>query len=83
MFLLAATIPFYLLWLGPCATETATLIFFVLTGYKFRPTLDNPYLPVSSEDMESSEYGLDTENYLEDDLHFVQSRKNVKSKTQV
>jgi Lung seven transmembrane receptor len=61
VFLLAATIPFYYLWLGQMSTELATLIFFVVTGYKFRPAIDNPYLPVRSEGAESGEYGLDEE----------------------
>ncbi|XP_036185243.1 protein GPR107 isoform X2 [Myotis myotis] len=30
--------------------EMATLVFFVLTGYKFRPASDNPYLQLSQED---------------------------------
>ena len=30
--------------------ETATLVFFVLTGCKFRPASDNPYLQLSQED---------------------------------
>jgi hypothetical protein len=41
---LAATIPFYLLWLGDLFTELATLIFYVVSGYQFRPAVDNPYL---------------------------------------
>lgn len=65
VYLLAATIPFYLLWLGPVATETATLIFFVVTGYQFQPAVDNPYLQVRTEDIEGREYGLDDG---EDDL---------------
>lgn len=59
VYLLAATIPFYLLWLGPLATESATLLFFVVTGYQFQPALDNPYLQVRTEDREGQEYGLD------------------------
>lgn len=30
--------------------EMATLVFFVLTGYKFRPASDNPYLQLSQEE---------------------------------
>lgn len=30
--------------------EMATLLFFVLTGYKFRPASDNPYLQLSQDD---------------------------------
>lgn len=59
VYVLAATVPFYMLWLGPLSTEIATLLFFTVTGYKFRPAVDNPYLPVRSEDSEGLEYGLD------------------------
>ena len=47
VYLLEATLPFYLQYLTPVATELATLIFYFVTGYNFRPALDNPYLPVS------------------------------------
>ena len=59
VYLLAATIPFYLLWLGDMFTELATLLFFVVTGYKFKPARDNPYLPLRAEGDEGGEYGLD------------------------
>lgn len=39
-----------LLWLGPAASEVTTLLFFVLTGSAFRPSLANPYLSVKQED---------------------------------
>ena len=37
--------------------EVSTLIFFVLTGFKFRPASNNPYLqlPQDEEDMEMDE----------------------------
>jgi hypothetical protein len=50
VFLLEATIPFYLLWLGALFTELATFAFYVITGYKFRPAPDNPYLPLSTDE---------------------------------
>lgn len=59
VYVLAATVPFYYLWLGPLSTEAATLLFFTVTGFKFRPAVDNPYLPVRSEDSEGLEYGLE------------------------
>lgn len=59
VYILTSTVPFYLLWLGPLSTEIATFLFFTVTGYKFRPAPDNPYLPVSSEDQEGAEYGLE------------------------
>ena len=57
MFLLAATLPFRYLWLRYVFAEGATLLFYVATGYKFRPREDNPYLPVSRE-QEMEEFGL-------------------------
>lgn len=48
--LLESTIPFYVLWIGPAFTELATLIFYVFTGYKFRPALDNPYIPLNFDE---------------------------------
>ena len=58
VYLLTASIPFHSLWVGDLFTEIATLAFFLLTGYKFRPASDNPYLSVASEDAVSREYGL-------------------------
>ena len=48
--LLESTIPFNMLWIGPAFTELATLIFYVFTGYKFRPALDNPYIPLNFDE---------------------------------
>ena len=31
--------------------EIATLVFFILTGYKFRPGCNNPYFKVEEEDL--------------------------------
>lgn len=59
VYLISSTIPFYLLWLGPFSTEFATIIFYVVTGFKFRPAPDNPYLAVRTEDLEGAEYGLE------------------------
>jgi len=57
VFVIAATLPFYLLWIGTAASELATLVFFVFTGFKFRPAVDNPYLPVELTD-EDVEFGI-------------------------
>lgn len=43
------TVPFNLQWLNEFSKETATFVFFVMTGYKFRPTLANPYFQVASD----------------------------------
>mmetsp|Transcript_12717 Transcript_12717/g.39269 ORF Transcript_12717/g.39269 Transcript_12717/m.39269 type:complete len:450 (-) Transcript_12717:57-1406(-) len=57
VFLLAATLPFRYLWLRYVFAEGATLIFYVCTGWMFRPREDNPYLPVKRE-AEMEEFGL-------------------------
>ncbi|KAI4788257.1 hypothetical protein KUCAC02_035970 [Chaenocephalus aceratus] len=46
-----------LMFLLPFLVEVSTLIFFVLTGYKFRPASNNPYLqlPLDEEDVEMDE----------------------------
>lgn len=52
------TVPFKYEWLDPMFKEMATFIFFIVTGYKFRPASDNPYLQVpqdSDEEIEMEE----------------------------
>jgi hypothetical protein len=55
VFLLDATLPFTLVWLGEFFTEVATLIFWGVTGYKFRPVPDNPYLSLEEEEAAEKE----------------------------
>ena len=51
-YLLAITIPFTHTWLVTLFREATTLIFFVITGYKFRPFDNNPYLLVHDVDLD-------------------------------
>jgi len=44
VYLLDATLPFHWIWLGEAFTEAASLLFYCVTGYMFRPVEDNPYL---------------------------------------
>uniref|UniRef100_A0A8D3D4C4 G protein-coupled receptor 108 n=1 Tax=Scophthalmus maximus TaxID=52904 RepID=A0A8D3D4C4_SCOMX len=55
--LLKVTMPFQWQWCYEFLVEVSTLVFFVLTGYKFRPASDNPYLqlPLDEEDVEMDE----------------------------
>ncbi|XP_035685074.1 protein GPR107-like isoform X1 [Branchiostoma floridae] len=50
VYLLKITVPFQYEWLGQFFAELATYVFFVMTGYKFRPASNNPYLQVSQDD---------------------------------
>ncbi|KAK2817358.1 hypothetical protein Q5P01_025549 [Channa striata] len=51
------TVPFQWQWCYEFLVEVSTVIFFVLTGYKFRPASNNPYLqlPQDEEDVEMDE----------------------------
>uniref|UniRef100_A0A8C5HSC5 GOST seven transmembrane domain-containing protein n=1 Tax=Gouania willdenowi TaxID=441366 RepID=A0A8C5HSC5_GOUWI len=55
--LLKITMPFQWQWCYEFLVEVSTLIFFVLTGYKFRPASNNPYLqlPQDEDDVEADE----------------------------
>ncbi|XP_037361110.1 protein GPR108 isoform X1 [Talpa occidentalis] len=50
--LLRVAVPFQWQWLCQLLVEGSTLAFFVLTGYKFQPARDNPYLQLPQEDEE-------------------------------
>lgn len=55
--LLKVTVPFQWQWCQEFLIEVSTLVFFVLTGFKFRPASNNPYLqlPLDEEDLEMDE----------------------------
>jgi len=50
VYLVDATLPFKLVWLGDFFTEIATVIFFCVTGYKFKPSPVNPYFTLEEEE---------------------------------
>uniref|UniRef100_A0A452E172 G protein-coupled receptor 108 n=1 Tax=Capra hircus TaxID=9925 RepID=A0A452E172_CAPHI len=60
--LLRVVVPFQWQWLYQLLVEGSTLAFFVLTGYKFQPARDNPYLQLPQEDEE----GMQTEQVMTD-----------------
>nr|ACD80178.1 G protein-coupled receptor [Littorina littorea] len=57
VYLMKITLPFKLEWLTEMFTELAMMVFLVVTGVKFRPATDNPYLqvPLDSDDEEEIE----------------------------
>lgn len=50
VYLLKITVAFQYAWLDEMFHEMATYVFFVLTGYKFRPLPQHPYFQVDTED---------------------------------
>ena len=55
VYLLKITVPFQYGWLDEMFKEMATYVFFVLTGYKFRPASSHPYFSVETDDDEDEE----------------------------
>lgn len=46
------TVSFRYDWVDELFTELTTLVFFVVSGYKFRPASNNPYLVVPTEELD-------------------------------
>jgi len=73
VYLLKITVPFQYEWLDSMFKEVATLVFFVMTGYKFRPASNNPYFSVPMDD-DMEEVLIGSSGYTEQ----VSSRKSYK-----
>jgi hypothetical protein len=52
VFLLKSTAAYNLTWLSNFAEEGATLAFYCVTGWMFRPIVDNPYLHLNEDELE-------------------------------
>jgi len=52
VFLLKSTASYNLTWLANVAEEGATLAFYCVTGWMFRPIVDNPYLHLNEDELE-------------------------------
>ncbi|GFN88404.1 protein gpr107 [Plakobranchus ocellatus] len=85
--LLKITLPFRYGWMMDLFHEVFLLVFFVSTGYKFRPTMDNPYLqvPLDSDDEEEIEMDevLTKTGNMETVVRVNQGRSESSSKTAV
>ncbi|KAM9993193.1 hypothetical protein ACTFIZ_011159 [Dictyostelium cf. discoideum] len=57
IYLLKATLPYKYIWLGEFFSLAASFAFYCITGYQFRPSLDNPYfyLPTQDDDHDLNE----------------------------
>lgn len=53
--ILKITVPFQYAWVDEMLRELATLVFFVMTGYKFRPAAANPYFAPTHVEEEEPE----------------------------
>ncbi|CAG9558483.1 unnamed protein product [Danaus chrysippus] len=57
--ILENTVPFQYSWIDEMFREMATFVFFVTTGYKFRPAAANPYFtPTNLDDIEPKVYWI-------------------------
>ncbi|EDW00138.1 protein GPR107 [Drosophila grimshawi] len=68
--LLQMTVVFQYAWLDEMFREMATYVFFVLTGYKFRPVSSHPYFTVPDDD-EDDEVEVFTESGLTASVHRI------------
>eukprot|EP00227_Mantoniella_beaufortii_P008885 CAMPEP_0197577636 /NCGR_PEP_ID=MMETSP1326-20131121/2194_1 /TAXON_ID=1155430 /ORGANISM="Genus nov. species nov., Strain RCC2288" /LENGTH=451 /DNA_ID=CAMNT_0043140735 /DNA_START=32 /DNA_END=1387 /DNA_ORIENTATION=+ len=57
VYLLKSTAQYTLLWLSDAASELATLSFYCVTGWMFRPVVDNPYLHLEEDEMDRDDDG--------------------------
>ncbi|XP_058443094.1 protein GPR107 [Malaya genurostris] len=75
VYLLKITVAFQYAWLDEMFKEMATYVFFVLTGYKFRPVSQNPYFSVcTDEDDDDDEVEILTQTGLTEGISKVTNR---------
>jgi len=55
VYLLKSTTPYQYVWISDAAGELATLAFYSITGYLFRPASDNPYFALEPEEIEDED----------------------------
>jgi hypothetical protein len=80
VYLVDATLPFRWVWLGDFFTELASLIFFGVTGYIFRPVPENPYFKMRDEDALSNNNNDDDDNTVSVPLETIEDNSpNSKS----
>ncbi|KAK5640013.1 hypothetical protein RI129_010824 [Pyrocoelia pectoralis] len=81
VYLLRITVPFQYGWLDEMFREMATYVFFVLTGYTFRPASHNPYFSVPDDEAEESL--VITESGITEDLVKENRHKSTSNMTEV
>uniref|UniRef100_A0A7E4UM24 Lung seven transmembrane receptor family protein n=3 Tax=Panagrellus redivivus TaxID=6233 RepID=A0A7E4UM24_PANRE len=72
-FMFDQSLPFNLKWVSVAIVESATFVFFVMVGYMFRPTKQNPYLKLSMDSNHDDEEAVAlTTNGLYENVSRVQ-----------
>lgn len=75
VYLLKITVAFQYAWLDEMFKEMATYVFFVLTGYKFRPVSQHPYFSMhDDDDDDDDEVEILTQNGLTESISKVTNR---------
>ncbi|XP_067829121.1 protein GPR108-like [Heptranchias perlo] len=74
--LLKFTVPFQWQWMYNLLVEVSTLVFFVLTGYKFRPASNNPYLQLPQDEEDVTMDEVLTESGLLENVTKVKKTSN-------
>lgn len=85
VYLLKMTMAFQYAWLDEMFREMATYVFFVLTGYKFRPTSSHPYFNVDNDnDDDDDEVEVLTVSGLTQSIHRTKAQnRNALPSTKV
>lgn len=78
VYLLKITVAFQYAWLDEMFREMATFVFFVLTGYKFRPVPQHPYFSMGDES-DDDEVEILTQSGLTDGLSKLTNRSQQPS----
>lgn len=71
------TVPFKYAWLDELFKELATYAFFILTGYKFRPTTHSPYFNIRDLDDDDDEEEILTQTGLTETIRNVTNRSLI------
>lgn len=80
LFLLTASLPYDATWVAVFLGEAASAAFFTITGYRFRPIMQNPYLEVATHHIEAlDEFSIDDSD---DDLEIQQSSMSLQRRSE-
>ncbi|XP_061395344.1 protein GPR107 [Musca vetustissima] len=84
VYLLKMTVAFQYAWLDEMFREMATYVFFVLTGYKFRPTSSHPYFAVDDDDDDDEVEVLTESGLTHNTIHRTKAQsRNIVSGTTI